>query len=480
MLVPVTVARQMAGRAEATVAVVGTATPASIDMRLYPGVPCPQLSVTTPTPQQAQFVHKMGVAGRWPLPALQVDQNYGLVAKALDQAGAVIGFGCVPIDGNQLLQAAAVTFVVPLPAVAVSFGKKFEAASEFGFAPELAKGAKAVADAWGKLSLCPRDPAQIWLDCTLDALGPQGSANAPLDCVPESDEGPLGLLLAAKRGVFTAVRPTCRGDTDRGGQASADGQVFALFANAPSPERSALPDLAKAAAGLFARIRFSSTLEFSASGKAQTWLVTHTAKSLGFPVGDAFYSVPLGERPGKTSRFVVGTLNEVQSQISIASHGFGLNLGEAAHAAFRARLFAAPGFPKDEAAFLGKVFSQAQHTSGASSAVGCAAVDALLCPQLAQSEGCLQVACERGVEALAKTLTAGFESLASDDLDLFLQGTAGLTDRATDGTVRGLGSLVPNLGSPGLWSGELRGQGGVSAVTGLWVAISQPNQPGSL
>jgi hypothetical protein len=277
--------------------------------------------------------------------------------------------------------------------------------------------------------------------------------------------------------VFSSDSPDCRIAKDTGGQPSADAQVFGLFPSVPSGALAALPSLAEAARRLFSKLRFSSSLDIAPSGKSGVWVATHTARSIGFPVGDSYYSVQLADRPGRISRLILASTNEGQTQLALANHGFALDLGAAAHAAFRTRLFANQGFPILERAFLDQLVSQAVFATTPSPVSGCAAMDALLCPQIGKPKGCLESACLLGLGAMAKTLSAGFDELSSADLDFFLKGSAPLEDRLADGSVGGLGSLVPNRSGPGQWtSGELRGQGSSSPLTGLWVAIRQAGQ----
>ena len=78
-----------------------------------------------------------------------------------------------------------------------------------------------IAAAWGDLSQCPPlDPARLWLDCTLDAL--RTDASDPSDCVPASDEGPLGAKLLPRRGVPLPVPAAgrCRDRVDSVGRSS--------------------------------------------------------------------------------------------------------------------------------------------------------------------------------------------------------------------------------------------------------------------
>ena len=474
LLVPVAVIPQNAAPASAVVVPAANTMPASVEMRLYEALGCPQVNVGTPPPPDPLNSRTMAVAAAWQLPLLAQDRNYALTARAIDQTGAVISFGCVQVNGSQLLQSTPVTLLVPLASIPVVLSAHYEASSEFAFAPQSLAQAQAVGNAWAQLSRCPGDPAQAWLDCTLDALGPT-SPETPLDCISEADEGPVGQLLLAKRGVMLEDSGGCRAAVDAAGQPSAETQLFGLFRTPASGPLAALPNIAKAAAGLFAQIRFASSLELTPSGLPGLWVGTHTARSLGFSVGLSFYSVPVSSQPGRFSRFLKAEVNAAQTLLTLGAHGFGVRLGSAAHAAFRARVLSFQGFPSDERAFLEQLFGQATTTS-TPPASGCSAMDALLCPQLGRPHGCLQTACTLGLQALAVKLTDGFAALDGADIDFVLEGTAPVLDRTVDGTVKGLGSLVPNRGGLGLWSAQIRGAAGNSALTGLWVATRTGGQ----
>jgi hypothetical protein len=473
--VPITVSRTAIGRAAVTIAPGKNTVPVSVELRLYRAIDCGQVSISSSPPSNETDIHRMAAASTWELPELSNAVNHAVTARGVDQNGSVMSFGCSPINGSQLRQTSVSTFVVPLFPIAVSLAPKFEAASELTFPGEPAAAAVSLASSWASLSRCSYGPTQKWLDCTLDALGPAGIAT-PLDCVPEVDEGDVGRLLAARRGVILPDADDCRGAVDPGGQPSADAQIFALFPKNLTGPLAALPSLSRGAQGLFSRLRISSSLDFSPSGKPGTWISTHTIRSIGFPVGEAFVSVPLSERPGRTSRFIIASLNEAQSQLSIAPHRFALNVGEAAHLAFRTKLLGNQGLPTEELAFLNQLASQAVLPAAPASISGCAAMDTLLCPQIGKPVGCLESACRRGLGALAQNVTAGFDELSSDELALQLSGTAPLADRSTDGFVGALGSLVINRGGPGLWLGELRGASTTNMVTGLWVATRQAGQ----
>lgn len=471
--VTVTVAPVTTANAQAFVVSQPGQTPASLELRLYEGGDCDQLGPDAPPPEDPLYVARIPAAGTWRLPPLTRRGQYAVLARGLDQSGALFAFGCVTFDGASLLQSALVNIPVPMGLAAPVLTGRYELASELAFAPAPPAGAVAVAEAWAGLSRCPQDPAQLWLDCTLDALGGPSTRDDPLDCQVGPDEGPLGAQLAARRGLALPDKPACRGLEDEGGLPSAEAMVRALFPVPPSPlapRVAALAELGRKAAGLFDRIRLSSSLVFYRTGRDGELAFDHIVRSMGFPVGDGFYPLAAFDRPGRFSRFRRATVTEAGTRLELSRHGFGLRLGSAARRAFALRALIAGEWPEEERAFVDALASLADDGERK----GCPALDARLCPELGQPEGCLLAACMQGLSGLTARLTAGFEALDGDDLDLFMEGAATLLDRSPDGTVRALGSLKLERGGPGLWTGESRGAEGTSNLTGLWIGVRAP------
>ena len=112
----------------------------------------------------------------------------------------------------------------------------------FAFSPPLAAAA-VVAAPWRDLADCPLDPAQLWLDCTIDALSP-ATADDPLDCVPASAPGGEGALGDAAgrspggphRRRRRASRPPVAVPATPGGAVSLDAIVLGLYGS-PLPAR---------------------------------------------------------------------------------------------------------------------------------------------------------------------------------------------------------------------------------------------------
>ncbi len=124
-----------------------------------------------------------------------------LVGHALSESTSILASGCVDVPGGALVPGGTVTVRLPLGETAPDPSGTYAVTSTFFFSPTF-PGAADLAAPWRDLSDCPLDPAQMWLDCTIDALST--SADDPLDCVPAPaplSEGALGDALTALRGV---------------------------------------------------------------------------------------------------------------------------------------------------------------------------------------------------------------------------------------------------------------------------------------
>ncbi|HVV48472.1 MAG TPA: hypothetical protein VHO06_02335, partial [Polyangia bacterium] len=147
------------------------------------------------------------------------------VGRALSDKSAVLATGCVDIPGSSLVAGGTVEVALPLTDAFPDPVGTYTVISTLAFAPPLAASASLGA-AWSDLSDCPLDPAELWLDCTVDALSPATAAD-PLDCVPAAapgGEGALGDAIAALRGTALADAtgaPTgCRSARDAAGDPS--------------------------------------------------------------------------------------------------------------------------------------------------------------------------------------------------------------------------------------------------------------------
>jgi hypothetical protein len=392
-----------------------------------------------------------------------------VVSAAVGRAyvgGTLVASGCVDIPGSSLLADETVAVGLPLTDWSPDPVGTYTVTSTLKLAPPLAAAA-AVAAPWTDLSDCPLDPAQLWLDCTVDALSPASSAD-PLDCVPSTapgGEGSLGDAIAALRGVpltdGAGGPPRCRGAKNAAGKESLDALALGLFGSPTPAQLVALPAIATDAAAIFDSFQLVSQLTVAPGGTAGSYAVTHlltgaafgrssqvsvTLASLGLPVLNAFTSATVSDRA-----------------LVIGSHGFTLRLGTVARAAFGPLALAPRGLPADVPSFVSALFSLAQTPGGA--ATGCAALDGVVCSAAGRPSGCVMGACFAGLGALSAKLDNAFGAADGTGLDLTLSGTAPLIEKSGGGLADRLGSDGSSSSGSATWSVNLRTSLGTSQLT---------------
>jgi hypothetical protein len=334
----------------------------------------------------------------------------------------ILATGCVDIPGQSLQPGQTVQVSLPLTDAVPDPVGSFAVTSTITFVPPLAAAA-ALARPWVDLSDCPLDPAQLWLDCTVDALSAASPAD-PLDCVPASAagaEGPLGDAIAARRGTWlvdgTGAATKCRGARTSGGAEGLDAIVLGLFGTPAAPAIAALPGLAADAAAILQGVRLTSSLDVVPGNQSGTYVVTHTLEAAQLGPGFSV-SVPLAPLGLPVLQAVTaGSIED--GDLALATHGFTLRLGTTARAAFGPLALVPRGLPADVAGFVQALFAQAQAPGGAS---GCAALDATVCPAAGQPAGCVSNACATGLQALAGILSDAFLTADGPGLDLQLSG----------------------------------------------------------
>ncbi|HXU83658.1 MAG TPA: hypothetical protein VN914_19830 [Polyangia bacterium] len=392
------------------------------------------------------------------------EQAHQLVALGLDAGGVARASGCVDLAGSLLLVDVPLRVVVPMHLFRASPQGRYDAVSELELGRGLVSGAQVI-EAWREPGQCPLDPARLWLDCTIDALG--SSDNDPLDCVPADHEGDLGDQLMARRGLLlpTPLAGRCRDKVDAAGRASLEALAAALWASPTPPLVSALPSLGDEAARLLDSLELHSTLTIERTSTPDRYQIDHRLTAASFPMASPnnIDLVGIGA-PALEARFVTGTVRE--GELALGTHGFTLRLGSTARLAFARSSLVPRGGPADAADFVTALFGMATRNDNGTILTGCAALDALLCADLGSPRGCLATACSDGLTTLRQRLDAGFVAMDGDDLDFVLGGTAAVFDGDGDGQADGLGGPVE-----GIWSGEVRGRGGPSVLTGKWSAV---------
>jgi hypothetical protein len=396
---------------------------------------------------------------------------YAVVGRALAHERTVAA-GCVDLPGAGLAPGGVMELGLPLNDVIPDPVGSYAVSIELSFLPTLADAA-AVTAAYAKLADCPFDPAELLLDCTIDALSPPTSDD-PLDCLPANDpakEGPVAAKLALHRGlpiVDGAGVPTgCRGPRDADGGVSFDAVVLGLYGSPKPALLVSLPAIANDAAHLFDHITLSSTLEVKPESALGSYSITHTlmtaafyntpfsivmpdgthqvsAKAVPSLIGIAGYPVPI---PTAYSRGMT-----VEDQLFVAEQGFTLRLGTLARAAFIS-LVERYGSSGGATGLMTTLTGLARSPDGAYR--GCAAIDHALCERIGEAPGCLVNACGTGMTAFADILDAAFKAVDGAGLDLYLSGTATLHDSHRDGMAGRIGVLPEDETTADAWRVEL-------------------------
>ncbi len=265
---------------------------ATIQILFYDATSCAELNLDEP-PDPPR-----GNDGVVTLAGLDTPARFDVVGTTVMNAAvgrassgtAVVASGCVDIPGSSLLPDETVEVALPLTDWSPDPVGTYTLTSTLKFAPPPAAAA-ALAAPWTDLSDCPLDPAQLWLDCTVDALSPATSAD-PLDCVPATapgGEGPLGDAIALLRGVPLtdgSGGPTgCRSARDAAGDESLDALALGLFGSPTPAQLVTLPAIAADASSMLDSFQLVSQLTVGPSGTAGSYAVTHLLTEAQFGPG---------------------------------------------------------------------------------------------------------------------------------------------------------------------------------------------------
>jgi len=388
-------------------------------------------------------------------PIVNTADDYAVAGRAVNTSGNAIAVGCVDVPGSNLVADRSVAIWLPLRDVFPSPIGTFTLTSRLDFNPPL-PAAAAIAAPWRDLSDCPLDPAQLFLDCIADALSAETAAD-PLDCKPNpapGGEGPLGDLVAARRGVpivdGTGTTTACRSAVDASGAPSLDAIAQGLFGS-PTPALVVdLPAIATDATHIFDTVLLTSTLTVDTAGLPDQYVVTHTLARARFasPITSASADVDLVPLalPVLTAYTTAATRDGL---LVIDNHGFSLRLGRAARAGFPGVALQPRGVMSDVGGMIAALAALARSDDGEVS--GCAAYDRVLCAALGSAAGCLATACPAGLGTLAARLDGAFDAADGTGLDFYLSGSAHLVDPHNDGVASMLGGMVGNPTENASW-----------------------------
>jgi hypothetical protein len=424
----------------------------TLQILFYNRQDCANLHVDQPEPSARTAT--LGSLSDPPARFTTVETTVGNAAIGVANSGnGVVANGCVDIPGSSVIAGQTVEVALPLSDASPDPVGSYHVKSTLTFAPPLAAAA-ALAVPWADLADCPLDPAQLWLDCTVDALAP-AAPDDPLDCVPApGSEGALGDAIAALRGVpltdGTGAPTGCRSARDAAGDPALDARVLGLFGSPAPPALVALPAIAADAASILDSIQLESTLVIAPGSTMGGYAVTHTLTTARFGPG---WQIPV-----TLATLALPTLQAFTSAtvangaLVIGSQDFTLRLGSAARAAFGPLSLVPRGLPADVPSFVSALFALAQAPGG--STAGCAGLDALVCPAAGAAAGCLLDACAAGLGALTDKLDGAFAGADGTGIDLSLSGSASLI--GPNGVAERLGTTGTGSSPTATWSATLR------------------------
>jgi hypothetical protein len=425
-----------------------------------------------------------GISGMVSLPAedgmarfeiVNTAESSAIVGSAHDAHGVRIAVGCVDLLGSSLVDGGSVEVSLLLHDAVPSPVGRFAVTSPVAFVPPLAAAAL-IAGPWRDLGDCPLDPAQLLLDCTIDALSPETGGD-PLDCKPSAvagGEGALGDALAARRGLpimdLTGVPTGCRGAFYATNAPSLDAIAMGLFGSPTPALLLALPAIGNDAAHVLDTVRLSSTLDLQSAGRPDEYVATHTLAGAVFAsfttAGTGAVALTPLALPALTAYPAATTRDGL---LVIDNHGFSLRLGRVARAGFGAAALAPRGVPPDAGGLIAAIAALARSPDGAVS--GCAAFDRALCAAVGNAAGCLATACPAGLGALAARLDGVFDAADGTGLDLYLAGSAPLV--STNGVQLGMNPDDPDAIEIATWSVDLRTASGRARLMTKFVGVKQ-------
>jgi hypothetical protein len=394
---------------------------------------------------------------------------HAVMGVAVGKNNTEVARGCADVSGASLSPGQTLQVLLPLARTKSSPEGVYQAVSEFDF-PTPLPGTVSARDVWRDLSNDACDPAQMWLDCTIDALS-ESSIEDPLDCQPvRGGEGRLGELLMARRGSKLGTR-TCADQQDNSGNPSLDAKTYALFPAVPL-DAFHLPKLPDELTTALTHLTIESTLSVSATSLLDHFNIDHILTAIDLPNATTHSRIAMASLapPVRKAAFVSGTSLGGQLLISPdVPHGFTLGLGAAARFTFAASSLAPrAGGIADVSAFVAALVKLATRKAGETMLTGCDALDALLCDDVGEQRDCVRTACLAGTDALTQRLDSSFTAMDGVGLDLFLSGSAPLVDSDSDRRADALGSIT-NRGS---WTNPsaIKSRKGNTSLYGTWTA----------
>jgi len=426
--------------------------------------------------------HPVSLNSSYVFPGVAASGVHAVVGLGLDGAGLVQIGGCVDVPGAALLDSETIRATLLMDHLFPAPSGTYQVSSDFQLAPA-PSALTTICSAWQQWARCPLDPARLWIDCTIAALGPE-----PNTCVPVAGQsGTLGDLLLASRGTVVApsaatpASPSdtpCHGAVDNSGNPSLEASVDALFGSARDALTAAnLGAFPTDLAALLDDVRLDSQMTIAPANDPSSFWLEHDLVGVTFPNAlvpltpvPASFQIPKLGLPVTTASGILATFKA--GQLTVPNHGFTLRLGTDARYAFEATSLKSRN-AGDSKGLVDMIFGLAQWSDQGTALTGCDALDAIACGQIKRSRGCLADACQAGLVALAENLAAVFANLDGQSLDFWLSGSAPVIDLNANGRADALGMASDAGGvvaGPGLWSAEIATRAGNYVTYGSWSA----------
>ena len=382
--------------------------------------------------------------------AVPMDLDHAVLARARDAKGVVRAVGCLDVPREVLKSDQTVRVWLPLwdtlPLVAGTYSLVTNITIPKGTA-KATSWPRAVADAlapWADLIDCHHDPAQLLLDCVIDAV----DGGDPLDCrAPTSGRSARTAALLAERGVLSGA---CRGDLTSRGSPSLDRTFALLMASNGNAELAALTKVESGALAALGKVRLDSTLELGALNGEGVTLARHALEIVTFEstTTKTAHKVSQIGLPAWEATAIKATVT-TNWHLTLAPHQLSLRYGLLARQAVGELVLAKAGLPVTSAALATRLVGLVKGTFGGKPFAGCPAVEVLACKAARLGPGCLGLACKQGLAAFARYLDAGFEAMdVHPGPDLSLEGSVDLADSDGDLKIDELGTAE----SPGVWT----------------------------
>jgi|GEM_PF-6088764 hypothetical protein len=372
---------------------------------------------------------------------LPSDSNYALRCTGRNISDQLYASGCLSIPNQLLPPSLELSVSVDLVDEPLTFEGRYQLKTTFGLPNTLRPLAGALAP-WANLTDCNYDPAQLLLDCIVDAL-----SDPQPDCIVNGTMTAEAAAVAAERG---SLQSGCRGSKNDQGSNSLERLLQDKIEDNDPTLNKRLAQTETSAVLVLTQFSLKSTLQLSQPDGNGTLVATHQPNSLSFTFGGASQTYALTGAKGEAGKPIgvfqpsSGPVAAIFSnwQLAVGEHSFSLPFGLMAADALET--FPWLGL---QLSSLSNVPHKIVDTIHNGNLTGCEAIDAVVCLQARLSAGCLSTACPKALGAMATYLRSGFSEMGSESGTITLSGLAHVSDPNGDRVIENIGSTD----EPGIW-----------------------------